>query len=300
MMRLGSLLLAALGGMSPTAHAQEPNVRWLPELPSPGAFVVIVVAPPAGASAAGTLDGLSGSLGGEPLHFEPSGRGVHRALGAIPIDASGSIPLTLALPGTADTTHRFVRVPVGEREFPTERLTVDPRFSAAPDSALRARIARERRRSRAVSRASHRTPRLWHGGFTAPVQSEITSPYGMGRLFNGELRSRHYGTDFDGELGDPVRAPNRGVVALVDDTYYGGRSVYLDHGRGLVTAYLHLSATLVAEGDTVRAGQVIGRIGATGRVTGPHLHWIARYGKVTVDGTTLLTLDLSGLAGRPE
>jgi murein DD-endopeptidase MepM/ murein hydrolase activator NlpD len=96
-----------------------------------------------------------------------------------------------------------------------------------------------------------------------------------------------------------VLAANRGVVALVGDFYYSGRVVYLDHGRGLVTAYLHLSQVDVAAGDTVERGSLVGRVGATGRVTGPHLHWMVRYGRVSLDGLRLLELDLSSF-GEPE
>jgi len=152
----------------------------------------------------------------------------------------------------------------------------------------------------AVSRASLDTPRLWQGPFTRPRASRVTSEFGRAREFNGELQSRHLGLDLAGTPGAPVRAPNRGVVALVDQTWYGGNVIYLDHGRGLVTAYLHLSAALVSQGDTVSQGQLIGRVGATGRVTGPHLHWIARYGTLTLDPLSLERLDLSrfGSAGQ--
>jgi murein DD-endopeptidase MepM/ murein hydrolase activator NlpD len=102
------------------------------------------------------------------------------------------------------------------------------------------------------------------------------------------VTSRHMGTDFAGGVGAPIHAPARGVVALVDEFFLGGNVIYLDHGEGLVTAYLHLSEPLVAVGDTVSAGDLIGRVGATGRVTGPHLHWIVRYGTVTVDPLSFL------------
>jgi murein DD-endopeptidase MepM/ murein hydrolase activator NlpD len=141
---------------------------------------------------------------------------------------------------------------------------------------------------RAVSDGSHDTPRMWEPPILAPRDSRITSGFGHGRMFNDEVQSRHTGTDFAGAVGAPVRAPARGVVALVDDFYLGGGVIYLDHGAGLVTAYLHLSAKDVAEGDVVERGDVIGRVGATGRVTGPHLHWIVRYGRHTVDGLSLL------------
>lgn len=96
------------------------------------------------------------------------------------------------------------------------------------------------------------------------------------------------GTDYAGSVGAPVRAANRGVVRLVDAFYLGGNVVYIDHGEGMVTAYLHLSRQRVAEGDTVERGQLIGNVGATGRVTGPHLHLITRYGQVTVDPMSVI------------
>jgi murein DD-endopeptidase MepM/ murein hydrolase activator NlpD len=123
-----------------------------------------------------------------------------------------------------------------------------------------------------------------------PRAARITSGFGRGREFNGAITSRHMGTDFAGATGAPVRATNRGVVRLVDAFYYGGNVVYLDHGEGLTSAYLHLSRQDVAPGDTVERGQIIGRVGATGRVTGPHLHLIVRYGGVTVDPMSLFAI----------
>ena len=103
------------------------------------------------------------------------------------------------------------------------------------------------------------------------------------------------GTDYAGRLGAPVRAAGRGVVALVADFYLAGHAVYLDHGGGLVTGYFHLSRVDVATGDTVAAGQRIGAVGRSGRATGPHLHWIARYGGITVDPASLFQLSDSGM-----
>src|SRR5690606_763408 len=107
---------------------------------------------------------------------------------------------------------------------------------------------------------------------------------------NGRVTSRHMGTDYAGAVGAPVHAANRGVVRLVESFFLGGNVVYLDHGGGLVTAYLHLSEHAVAVGDTVEQGDVIGKVGATGRVTGPHLHWITRYGSITVDPASVLRM----------
>ena len=110
-------------------------------------------------------------------------------------------------------------------------------------------------------------------------------------MYNGEVQGRHLGTDFAGAIGAPVRAAGRGVVAMVANFYLAGRAVYIDHGGGVVTAYFHLSRADVLEGDTVVAGQRIGAVGRSGRVTGPHLHWVARYGAISVDPMSLLQLE---------
>jgi murein DD-endopeptidase MepM/ murein hydrolase activator NlpD len=109
------------------------------------------------------------------------------------------------------------------------------------------------------------------------------------------------GVDLAGQTGAPVLASNRGIVVIVHDFYYAGNAIHLDHGNGLTTAYMHLSESYVAVGDTVARGNIIGRVGATGRVTGPHLHWHAKYGLVTVNPLTLLDLETvnSEHAGEP-
>jgi murein DD-endopeptidase MepM/ murein hydrolase activator NlpD len=233
---------------------------------------------------------VSGSVAGEPLHFVPAGQGRVSALAPVPIGAAGSLTATVVIADDLGTDTVRARVPVAPGGYPSERLSVAPRFSGRPDPALQRRIDEESRRASEVARAAHETPRLWSGAFQRPRPGRITSGYGRARVFNGSVQSRHMGTDFAGAVGAPVRAVNRGVVRIVDDFYYGGNVVYIDHGAGLTTAYLHLSETAVAVGDTVEKGEVIGRVGATGRVTGPHLHLIVRYGQYTVDPLTLLQI----------
>lgn len=227
--------------------------------------------------------------GPEPLHFERR-RDTLVALAPMPIDSTSGITveLTCSFVGSDMASARSVRIAASPGEYRMERLTVAPRFSAPPDSAVAARMRRESARAAEVSRASHRTPRLWTEAFIAPRDSRITSGFGHGRTFNGEVTSRHTGLDYAGAVGAPVRAVNRGVVRIVDRFYLGGSVVYVDHGAGIVTAYLHLSKQSVAEGDTVQRGQVLGAVGATGRVTGPHLHLITRFGNVSVDPRSLI------------
>ncbi len=229
-------------------------------------------------------------MAGEPLHFSTSNGGVSwSALAPVPVEGGDSLPILLVL------QHAFgvdtVRTAIGVLQpgYPTERLTVAPGM-AEPDSAGRARIARDVARAREVSRAGHGTERLWEPGFQLPRPSRITSQFGTGREYNGKVTSRHLGTDFNGKVGDPIVATNRGRVALVARFYLAGNVVYLDHGEGLISAYFHLSRTLVKPGQLVEKGEPIGRVGRTGRVTGPHLHWVMRYGGVTVDPMSVVSL----------
>jgi murein DD-endopeptidase MepM/ murein hydrolase activator NlpD len=272
--------LAAQEGAS-GGCASSFELSWSPERPVPGTFFTVRLA--GGAPEARP----QGRIGSEPLHFAPDSAGGWQALAPAPIDARKSLGVVLACAGApSDSATRAI--PVGSASYPLERLTVAPQFSQKPDSALAARQRREAERAAAVSARAHETPRLWTEPFRAPRESRITSGYGRGRQFNGTVTSRHMGTDYAGAVGAPIRAANRGVVRLVDRFFLGGNVVYVDHGEGLVTAYLHLSKHRVAEGDTVARGQVVGEVGATGRVTGPHLHWIVRYGAVSLDPLSLL------------
>jgi murein DD-endopeptidase MepM/ murein hydrolase activator NlpD len=252
--------------------APQAEVRWIPERPPQGSLVLVET----GAEAMGTL-------ADEPLHFERVGAR-YRALAAIPLAADDTVRGTLTVAGVTQP----LAIPVAQRDAPNERLRTADRFTRPPDAALEARLERERAQVRAVLAATHERPRLWHEPFQVPVPGRLISAFGSSRTFNATVQSRHRGADLSGTLGDTVRAANRGVVVLVADHFYAGRSVWLDHGAGLLTAYLHFSAALVAVGDTVAAGQPIGRVGRSGRVTAPHLHWSALYGRVGFDPLELL------------
>jgi Peptidase family M23 len=238
----------------------------------------------------GGLRLTSGLAAGEPIHFEPTSEGGFRALIGVPIAIGDSVPLSLVLQRGEHTDTVLTSIRVHRTKYPHETLAVPPAF-VKPDSAAAVRIEQEIARSREVSHQSQERTRLWLGPFHLPRASRITSGFGTARVYNGQVQSRHLGTDFAGAVGAPVRAAGRGVVALVANFYLAGRAIYIDHGAGLVTAYFHLSRAYVAEGDTVRAGQRIGAVGQSGRVTGPHLHWVARYGVISVDPLSLLELE---------
>ena len=296
---LGAALVILLPGAAFPPTSPGADVTWSPEHPKQGTLIHVLVAPDTarGAHSAGLP--VEGTLAGQPLHFEPLADRHYQAIASIPVSARETIPLVLTVTyEKGEPEHRFIRVPVAPAEFPVERLRVARQFVEQPDSALRARIAMEREATREVYRRSLETPRIWSGDFVRPAAGPITSAFGTERVFNRELQSRHWGVDLDGNRGDPIVAANRGVVALVGDFYYSGNVAYVDHGEGLVTAYLHMSEVVISQGDTVESGQLIGKIGATGRVAGPHLHWVTRLGRVTIDPMSALALDLS-MFGRP-
>lgn len=233
---------------------------------------------------------VGGDAGGEALHLQRTPDGRYQGLVGVPVGVGDSFPISIRLERGDRTDTVATSLPVRPAAYPSEVLTVPPAF-VKPDSISALRIQSEIAQSREVSRRSHERQRLWQGRFVLPRASRITSRFGTARVYNGEVQSRHLGTDFAGAVGAPVRAAGRGVVALVADFYLAGRAIYIDHGGGLVTAYFHLSKAEVRKGQMVRAGQRIGLVGKSGRVTGPHLHWVARYGTISVDPLSLLGLE---------
>jgi murein DD-endopeptidase MepM/ murein hydrolase activator NlpD len=282
---LALIACAALMLLVPRAiraqDTRDSRIAWMPERPVQGTLFRVRVS-------AGDDATLSGRIGDEPLHFSKATSG-WEAIAAAPLDGGSDLRVTIVIGGSTSADTLRAKVPIGRGNYALEKLTVAPRFGAPADSATQARMDRERERALAVSRASHATPRLWTE-VVKPRDTRMTSPFGSGREFNGQVQSRHTGMDLAGTVGSPVRAAARGVVALVDTFYLAGRVIYIDHGEGLVTAYFHLSRHDVAVGDTVEAGQQIGLVGATGRVTGPHLHWVVRYGAISVDPLSFLAI----------
>lgn len=294
----GSSLCAQAQLDSSRASARTDAVTFSvkPQRPDLGSLVLLSFRRSKPAS--DSIQSITGWMAGEPLHFRADRSGSLRAFGAVPLEASDSVLARVVLhltSGAADTLRTFIVVPHhlaanAVRPARARRLRVSNVFTAKPDSLTQARIERDNERARAVGRSAHLTPELWSEPFMRPRASRITSTFGSGRLFNGRLTSSHGGVDFAGQPGDPVRAANRGVVALVDNFFLAGNVVYINHGGGIVTGYFHLTQATVAIGDTVERGQEIGVVGATGRVTGPHLHWSARYGEHTVDPMGLIEL----------
>lgn len=207
-----------------------------------------------------------------PVTARPGESGRFAALLPVPLDEkSRSLPLVMTVAWDDGGEETFTAdIPVKKRRYPVQRLTVDSKY-VTPPADVQEKIKRDREEMRAA--VTTVTPlRYWSLPMKRPVPGEVTSLYGMRRVFNGKPKNPHKGVDYDAREGDPVAAMEDGVVALASDHYYGGNTVVIDHGLGVMSAYLHLSAFTTEKGRRVARGETIGFIGSTGRVTGPHLH----------------------------
>lgn len=179
---------------------------------------------------------------------------------------------------------------VGAGNFPIEDLKVEQKYVTPPKSDSERIESESAQLKRVWTRGEEK--RLFEGRFDAPIPGAATARFGERRVFNGQPRAPHSGMDLKAKKGTPVRAPATGRVVLAGPLYFSGNTVVVDHGLGVKTLYAHLSRMLVKAGDDVKKGQLIGKVGATGRVTGPHLHWALKLGLTRVDPYSLTALDL--------
>jgi murein DD-endopeptidase MepM/ murein hydrolase activator NlpD len=283
------LLLATLGLLftaQASAAAEKAAVAWHPSKPRVGDVAWILVQDV-------TDTGLvEGSVDGKPLTFFPYAGG-HAALFGIDLDTKpGNHVWRVGVvePGREPRTAQGI-VRILRRDFHVERLTV-PNTMVDLDPETERRAVAEGKQLATLYRTI--TPeRIWRGKFTAPVgTTKAGTGFGARRIINGQPRSPHSGNDYSAPKGTPVIAVNAGKVALVGEFFFPGRLVILDHGLGLYTAYFHLDTIAVVEGERVERGQTLGTVGATGRATGPHLHFGAQVAGARIDPTTLLGLSL--------
>ncbi len=180
-------------------------------------------------------------------------------------------------------------VPVIARAYRSSRITVAPKF-VKPPPEVATRIADEQKIKKKVFASSPMSERFWQGRFQAPTNTGQTSPFGTRRLYNGKTNSIHQGLDFGAATGTAIHASNAGRVAIAQEMYFEGGFVVIDHGEGVFTLYMHLSEFLAKEGAMVERGQPIARSGASGRVTGPHLHFGVQWQGSYLEPATLLQL----------
>jgi murein DD-endopeptidase MepM/ murein hydrolase activator NlpD len=171
-------------------------------------------------------------------------------------------------------------------DYPEERLTLPPDMVSPKDPKILARISQEGDRIRSLF--GETTPGLAARRFAAPVPDPVGSPFGLRRILNGRPKSPHAGLDFRSPRGRQVLAPAPGTVVLTDDLYFTGKTVILDHGEGLFSLFAHLDRIECQPGQSLTTGDLLGRVGSTGRSTGPHLHWSIRLRGDRVDPASLL------------
>lgn len=181
-----------------------------------------------------------------------------------------------------------VKITVKAVKFPIERLQVPDKFvQLSPED-----LDRANREAREIEKINNTisSEALWQEAFVSPIPGGVGSNFGKRRVFNGESRNPHNGADLKATTGTPIRATNRGRVVLAKDLFFTGNTVIVDHGLGIYTLYAHLSRIDVQPDMIVERDQVVGLAGATGRVTGPHLHWGARVQNTRVDPFSLVNL----------
>ncbi len=268
--RIG-LALGLLLGVVGLAHAEGFITRLL-DRPVPGGVAVVGLGTQAEAPRAWFND--------QPVLVlrEDGARWI--AITGIPLDVSaGAQTLEVAWP---DGSRERVAFQVDGRTYREQHITLKNQRQVNPNPDDLVRIRRELdEQLAAYARFSPNQPSNVY--FDKPVDGRLSSPFGLRRFFNGEERNPHSGLDFAVPQGTPVKAPADGEVILVGDYFFNGKTVFLDHGQGLISMFCHLSAIDVSVGDVVSRGTVVGKVGATGRATGPHLHWNVSLNAVRVD-----------------
>jgi len=199
------------------------------------------------------------------------------------------IPLTVkagseqsALVRDAKGAQRRVAFKVDAKAYPEQRITLKNKGQVNLSPENEQRFKRELDEQLAAYRTFSPTAPS-NVKFDVPVPGRQSSPFGVRRFFNGEERNPHSGLDFAAGTGTPVQAPADGKIILIGDYFFNGKTVFIDHGRGLITMFCHLSAIDVQVGQTVKRGEAVAKVGATGRATGPHLHWNVSLNDARVD-----------------
>ena len=200
---------------------------------------------------------------GLPLSLEP---GQHQ----IEIEGSSPLPFT-----------------VKDKAYKEQRITLKNKRQVNPYQKDLERIGHEKKEMISAFKHWRETPPA-SLAFSMPVDGPISSPFGLRRFFNDQPRKPHSGLDIAAPLGAPIRAPADGIVTAVGDYFFNGKTVMIDHGQGLVTMYCHMNEISVIPGQAVYQGEIIGEIGKTGRVTGPHLHWSVSLNDARIDPMSLL------------
>ncbi len=253
-------------------------------------LVVKVPSEDEAATVQGTFLGRSIRFFPDPRLDEP--KGFVGLLGIDLQDEPGTHDLTVELKQGEQSRTLSYSVSVVKEKFHIEHLTL-PKDKVDLDEKAVTRWKAEQEQIKTGLAVDSQT-RLWQPGFVEPVSGRRSGIFGSVRIMNGQPRNPHNGEDISAPLGTPVAATNDGVVRLTVDHFFSGKGIFLDHGLGFYSMYFHLSEVLVKDGDIVKAGQIVGKVGATGRATGPHLHWGVKLNGARVNPYALLDLPFKG------
>lgn len=289
-----ALFVFPLGGASALAPDRAQTTTSSPVSLTPS--LVVAGSPELLRIEAPDASSVDGEWLGRKIQFFPAhDRRTWLALAGIDVEgAPGPSSLIVHLHLPNNTTRDINQsATIHPAHYRTGVLTVPPKFVSPGPEELK-QIEADRVLKEKIFTATAAGP-LWSGTFRPPVHAPPTDSFGTRRTFNGKLASIHKGMDFRAPMGTLVRASNSGTIVLARPLYYEGNCVVIDHGLGLYTLSMHFSRIDVHEGQHVRAGDPLGLSGATGRVTGPHLHWAVRWQGAYLDPAKLLHLDLNAL-----
>jgi murein DD-endopeptidase MepM/ murein hydrolase activator NlpD len=271
---IGAFLVAAALTVTPTSRSMQPGEPVLLTITSEQPLSSVTVTAYQTETAGFMMDSAN------PRRWS--------ALIGIDLDAKqGAYNVRVRATSAQGPLESVIQIYVGPKKFPTRRLSVDEAFVNPPESA-RARIDAESKETAAIF-AGSAPKRLWTT-FVRPVPQPANSAFGTRSVFNGQPRNAHSGADFLSPAGTPVKAAGAGRVMLAKNLYYSGNTVIIDHGLGVFSLFAHLSRIDVAAGDLVTETQIVGLVGATGRVTGAHLHWTVRVAGARVDPLGVLAV----------
>lgn len=203
-------------------------------------------------------------------------------------DDVSSYQLVVTEPDGTTATKTFSPL---KREYKLQRIEGIKKSIMQPDPKAVARSQKDSKQIKAARKISSNITSFAQG-FIAPIKGTITGVYGSQRIYNGVPKRPHFGLDYAGKIGDPVKAPASGKVLLwVPDMFYSGGTMIIDHGHGISSTFLHLSHSFVKQGDTVKQGDVVASVGNSGRVTGPHLDWRINWFDVKIDPALVLKIN---------
>lgn len=254
-----------------------PKILLKPATPRPGDIVIVTVK--------GVEGPVEGKFGDKKIHFNPAEESFIAVFGVDLYTEPGTYDLDIS----ARDKVLSRTVTIGKKKFRVQKLTLpEDMVELSPENE--ARVEQEQKKIAAIW--PNETGRIWDGNFINPREGEIVTGFGVQRIINNIPKNSHSGVDVAADEGEEVHAPNNGVVVLIDNQFFSGNSIILDHGQGIYTMFFHLSKILISQGQQVKRGEVIGLVGSTGRSTGAHLHWGVRMQGARVDPLELIKLKL--------